>query len=67
MHPDAHAELNPVARYDLVANVCHEGRPVDGKYKVHVLHQVSNMVARYRRSCRGLCSKSTCSEGMRLM
>ncbi|KAF8823109.1 putative ubiquitin specific protease 39 isoform 2, partial [Cardiosporidium cionae] len=37
IHPDAH-ELNPVTRYNLVANVCHQGQPQNGIYKVHVLH-----------------------------
>ncbi|KAF8819927.1 putative ubiquitin specific protease 39 isoform 2 [Cardiosporidium cionae] len=37
IHPDAH-ELNPVTRYNLVANVCHQGQPRNGIYKVHLLH-----------------------------
>ncbi|CEL97950.1 unnamed protein product [Vitrella brassicaformis CCMP3155] len=41
VHPEAQEE-NPVTRYDLIANVCHEGKPHDGKYRAHVLHAPSN-------------------------
>eukprot|EP00923_Selenidium_pygospionis_P014095 GHVN01024279.1.p1 GENE.GHVN01024279.1~~GHVN01024279.1.p1 ORF type:complete len:178 (-),score=14.03 GHVN01024279.1:151-684(-) len=34
--------LNPQTRYNLVANVCHEGKPRDGVYKVHILHGPTN-------------------------
>lgn len=39
VHPDA-LEINPVTRYNLVANVCHQGKPHDGFYKAQVLHAV---------------------------
>nr|CAJ20366.1 ubiquitin carboxyl-terminal hydrolase, putative [Toxoplasma gondii RH] len=42
VHEDAPADLNPVAKYDLVANICHQGKPHDGQYKVHVLHAPTN-------------------------
>lgn len=37
VHPDAQA-ANPEARYDLVCNVCHDGKPKDGTYKCQALH-----------------------------
>lgn len=39
VHPDA-LDDNPVTRYNLVANVCHHGKPHDGFYKAQVLHAV---------------------------
>ncbi|PFH31607.1 putative ubiquitin specific protease 39 isoform 2 [Besnoitia besnoiti] len=42
VHEDAPLELNPVTKYDLVANICHQGKPHDGQYKVHVLHAPTN-------------------------
>lgn len=42
VHEDAPMELNPVTKYDLVANICHQGKPHDGQYKVHVLHAPTN-------------------------
>lgn len=41
VHPDA-LEDNPVTRYNLVANVCHHGKPHDGFYKAQVLHAPTN-------------------------
>lgn len=35
--PDA-VDLNKVTRYNLVANVCHEGKPQSGAYRVHIFH-----------------------------
>lgn len=28
------------AKYDLIANICHEGEPNKGSYKIHVYHKV---------------------------
>lgn len=44
VHPDA-LEDNPVTRYNLVANVCHHGKPHDGFYKAQVLHAVRSTSA----------------------
>ncbi|CDI83040.1 ubiquitin carboxyl-terminal hydrolase, putative [Eimeria praecox] len=41
VHPDA-LEDNPVTRYNLVANICHQGKPHDGFYKAQVLHAPTN-------------------------
>ncbi|KAL8426654.1 hypothetical protein Efla_005911 [Eimeria flavescens] len=41
VHPDA-LEENPVTRYNLVANICHHGKPHDGFYKAQVLHAPTN-------------------------
>jgi hypothetical protein len=41
--PDVHPlarDANPVTRYDLVANIIHQGKPNDGQYKCHIFHQV---------------------------
>eukprot|EP01069_Polyplicarium_translucidae_P001929 Polyplicarium_translucidae@DN1860_c0_g1_i1.p1 len=40
LHPDAAAD-NPVARYNLVANVFHVGKAHAGQYKMHLFHQPS--------------------------
>lgn len=37
VHPDCQP-ANPETRYDLVANVCHDGKPEKGTYKVQVYH-----------------------------
>ncbi|OEH79031.1 ubiquitin carboxyl-terminal [Cyclospora cayetanensis] len=41
VHPDA-LEDNSVTRYNLVANICHHGKPHDGFYKAQVLHAPTN-------------------------
>eukprot|EP01071_Lankesteria_metandrocarpae_P012880 Lankesteria_metandrocarpae@DN6369_c0_g1_i1.p1 len=41
LHPDA-VVLNAVTRYDLVANICHVGKPHEGFYKIHVCHAATN-------------------------
>mmetsp|Transcript_75380 Transcript_75380/g.157081 ORF Transcript_75380/g.157081 Transcript_75380/m.157081 type:complete len:511 (+) Transcript_75380:130-1662(+) len=38
IHPDCQP-ANPETKYDLVANVCHDGKPEKGTYKVQVFHQ----------------------------
>ncbi|CAE7350260.1 Usp39 [Symbiodinium sp. CCMP2592] len=38
IHPDCQP-ANPETKYDLVANVCHDGKPERGTYKVQVFHQ----------------------------
>merc|ERR1711881_53916 len=37
IHPDCQP-ANPETKYDLVANVCHDGKPEQGTYKVQVFH-----------------------------
>jgi len=37
IHPDCQP-ANPETRYDLVANVCHDGKPEKGTYKIQVYH-----------------------------
>lgn len=37
IHPDCQP-ANPETKYDLVANVCHDGKPEKGSYKVQVFH-----------------------------
>merc|ERR1711924_363398 len=37
IHPDCQP-ANPETKYDLVANVCHDGKPEKGTYKVQVFH-----------------------------
>lgn len=37
IHPDCQP-ANPETKYDLVANVCHDGKPEKGIYKVQVFH-----------------------------
>ncbi len=31
----------PSTKYDLVSNVCHEGKPADGFYKCHLLNKAN--------------------------
>eukprot|EP00933_Yihiella_yeosuensis_P081375 TRINITY_DN94979_c0_g1_i1.p1 TRINITY_DN94979_c0_g1~~TRINITY_DN94979_c0_g1_i1.p1 ORF type:complete len:515 (-),score=102.08 TRINITY_DN94979_c0_g1_i1:120-1664(-) len=38
IHPDCQP-ANPETKYDLVANVCHDGKPDNGTYKIQVFHQ----------------------------
>lgn len=38
IHPDCQP-ANPETKYDLIANVCHDGKPEKGTYKVQVFHQ----------------------------
>lgn len=38
IHPDCQP-ANPETKYDLVANVCHDGKPEKGTYKVQIYHQ----------------------------
>lgn len=38
IHPDCQP-ANPETKYDLVANVCHDGKPEKGTYKVQTFHQ----------------------------
>jgi U4/U6.U5 tri-snRNP-associated protein 2 len=38
IHPDCQP-ANPETKYDLVANVCHDGKPERGTYKIQVFHQ----------------------------
>lgn len=38
IHPDCQP-ANPETKYDLVANVCHDGKPERGSYKVQSYHQ----------------------------
>ncbi len=35
IHPDCQP-ANPETKYDLVANVCHDGKPEKGSYKAHM-------------------------------
>jgi len=37
VHPDCQP-ANPETKFDLVANVCHDGKPEKGSYKVQVFH-----------------------------
>jgi len=37
IHPDCQP-ANPETKYDLVANVCHDGKPEKGTYKVQTFH-----------------------------
>jgi hypothetical protein len=30
------------AKYDLVANICHEGENTKGNWRAHILHKVRN-------------------------
>lgn len=41
IHPDA-VDDNACTKYNLVANICHDGKPQDGTYRMHVLHAPSN-------------------------
>uniref|UniRef100_A0A0G4H6B8 USP domain-containing protein n=1 Tax=Chromera velia CCMP2878 TaxID=1169474 RepID=A0A0G4H6B8_9ALVE len=36
--PDIPPTDNPVTKYDLVANICHEGKASAGSFKIHALH-----------------------------
>mmetsp|Transcript_43283 Transcript_43283/g.70062 ORF Transcript_43283/g.70062 Transcript_43283/m.70062 type:complete len:514 (+) Transcript_43283:47-1588(+) len=38
IHPDCQP-ANPETKYDLVANICHDGKPEKGTYKIQVFHQ----------------------------
>lgn len=38
IHPDCQP-ANPETKYDLMVNVCHDGKPEKGTYKVQVFHQ----------------------------
>jgi len=38
VHPDCQP-ANPETKYDLVANICHDGKPEKGTYKTQVFHQ----------------------------
>ena len=33
---------SPNMKYNLLANICHEGKPTGGFYKIHVKHKASN-------------------------
>lgn len=36
------SEVNPKTKYNLLANICHEGKPKGGFYKIHVKHKALN-------------------------
>lgn len=38
IHPDCQP-ANPETKYDLVANLCHDGKPEKGTYKTQIFHQ----------------------------
>lgn len=39
---DLDLQINPKTKYNLLANICHEGKPKGGFYKIHVKHKALN-------------------------